>query len=125
VDGEGPKSEGVVEVDEMYLGGRQCGYKGKLKNKDVVIGIRERGGPLRLVHTKDRKAGAVYDVMEKHISKDVKAIMTDESPIYNFRMTQFKNVRRGRIRHKEHVRERRRSHEHRGIRIFTAQTRHH
>ncbi len=69
----------------------------------MVIGIRERGGPLRLVHTKDNKFGTVYDVMEKHISKNVKAIMTDESPIYNLRLTQFRNVRHGRIRHKDHV----------------------
>jgi hypothetical protein len=55
VDGEGPKFEGVVEVDETYIGGRQRGHKSKLKNKDVVIGIRERGGPLRLVHTKTPK----------------------------------------------------------------------
>jgi transposase-like protein len=100
VDGEGPKFEGVVEVDETYIGGRQRGHKSKLKNKDVVIGIRERGGPLRLVHTKDAKAGTLYDVMEKHVSKDAEAIMTDENPAYSFRLTQFRNVRHGRINHK-------------------------
>jgi transposase-like protein len=103
IEGETPKFEGVVEVDEMYLGGRQRGQKGKLQSKDVVIGIRERGGGLRLVHTKDSKAGTVYDVMEKHISKNVKAIMTDESGIYNFRFTQFRNTPHGRIRHRDRV----------------------
>jgi transposase-like protein len=100
MDGEGPKFEGVVEVDETYIGGRQRGHKSKLKNKDVVIGIRERGGPLRLVHSKDAKAGTLYDVMEKHVSKDAEAIMTDENPAYSFRLTQFRNVRHGRINHK-------------------------
>jgi len=103
VDGEGPKFEGIVEVDETYIGGRQRGHKSKLKNKDVVIGIRERGGPLRLVHTKDAKAGTLYDVMEKHVSKDAEAIMTDENPAYSFRLTQFRNVRHGRINHKSGV----------------------
>jgi transposase-like protein len=102
-EGDGPKLTGVVEVDEVYLGGKQRGQKGKLKNKDVVIGIRERKGPARLVHTENAKAGTVYEVVAKHISKDAQAIMTDENPIYNFRMTQFKNTRHGRIRHKSGV----------------------
>jgi transposase-like protein len=102
-EGEGPKLTGVVEVDEVYLGGKQRGQKGKLKNKDVVIGIRERKGPARLVHTENAKAGTVYEVVAKHISKDAQATMTDENPIYNFRMTQFKNARHGRIRHKSGI----------------------
>jgi hypothetical protein len=69
-EGDGPKLEGVVEVDEVYLGGKQRGQKGKLKNKEVVIGIRERKGPARLVHTENAKAGTVYEVVAKHISKD-------------------------------------------------------
>ena len=83
VDSEGPKLTGVVEVDETYIGGRQRGHKGKHKNKDVVIGVRERGGDLRLVHTADAHSGTLYDVIEKHISKDAQAIMTDENPAYN------------------------------------------
>lgn len=103
VDNDGPKLMGVVEVDETFIGGKQRGHRGKRRNKDVVIGVRERGGPLHLVHTKDAHAGTLYDVVEKHISKDAEAIMTDENPAYNFRMTQFRNVRHGRIKHKSHV----------------------
>jgi ISXO2 transposase-like protein/transposase-like zinc ribbon protein len=102
-DNDLPKLTGVVEVDEVYLGGKQRGHKSKLKNKDVVIGIRERKGAARLVHTKDAKAGTLYEVVAQHISKDAAAIMTDENPAYNFRMTQFKNVRHGRIKHKSGV----------------------
>lgn len=102
-EGEGPKLTGVVEVDEVYLGGKQRGHKGKRKNKDVVIGIRERKGPARLVHTKDAKAGTLYDVVAQHISKDAQAIMTDENPGYDFRMTQYRNTRHGRIKHKSGV----------------------
>ncbi len=103
VDSEGPKLTGVVEVDETYIGGRQRGHKSKLKNKDVVIGVRERGGDLRLVHTKDASASELYNVISKHVSKDAQAIMTDENPSYNFKMTQFRNVRHGRIRHRDKV----------------------
>jgi transposase-like protein len=103
VDSDGPKLTGVVEVDETYIGGKQRGHKSQLKNKDVVIGIRERGGDVRLVHTADAKEGTLYDVIAKHVSKDADAIMTDENPAYNFRLTQFKNVRHARIKHKDRV----------------------
>ena len=103
IDGDGPKMTGVVEVDETYIGGKQRGHKSKLKNKDVVIGVRERGGPVRLVHTADATADTLYGVIAKHVSKDAEAIMTDENPAYNFRLTQFKNVRHARIKHKSRV----------------------
>jgi transposase-like protein len=102
-EGDGPKLTGVVEVDEVYLGGKQRGRKGKLKNKEVVIGIRERKGPARLVHTADSKQGTLYEVVAKHISKDAEAIMTDENSAYNFRLTQFRNTRHGRIKHKSGI----------------------
>ena len=34
--------KGVVEVDETYIGGKQRGWRKKLKNKEVVMGIRSR-----------------------------------------------------------------------------------
>src|SRR5580698_4912892 len=46
-EGSIPPLGGVVEIDETYIGGPQRGHKGKLKNKEVVLGMRERGGPLR------------------------------------------------------------------------------
>jgi transposase-like protein len=103
VDANAPKLTGIVEVDETYIGGKHRGHKGKLKNKDVVIGVRERGGPLRFVQTKDNAADTIYQVIADHVDKDAKAIMTDESPAYNFKLTQFHKVRHGRIRHKDGV----------------------
>jgi transposase-like protein len=98
-----PKLSGIVEVDETYIGGKQRGHRSKLKNKDVVIGVRERGGPVRLVQTPDNKADTVYQVIADHVAKDAQAIMTDESPIYNFESTQFRNVRHERIKHKDKI----------------------
>jgi transposase-like protein len=98
-----PKLKGTIEIDETYIGGKQRGNKGKLKNKDVVIGVRERGGELRLVQTPDNKEDTVYQVIADNVAKDAEAIMTDESRIYNFRNTQFHKVRHERIKHKEKI----------------------
>jgi transposase-like protein len=103
VDANAPKLKGIVEVDETYIGGKQRGHRSKLKNKDVVIGVRERGGSVRYVHTPDNKADTIYQVIAENVDKDAQAIMTDENPAYNFKLTQFKDVRHGRIRHKDKV----------------------
>jgi transposase-like protein len=102
-EGAIPKLGGIVEVDETYIGGKQKGHHRQLKNKDVVVGVRERGGPLYLVHTKDAKEGTLYDVIAAHVSKDAKAIMTDENPAYNFKLTQFEKTRHGTIKHRSRV----------------------
>lgn len=103
VETDAPKMKGVVEVDETYIGGKQRGHRSKLKNKDVVVGIRERGGPVRFVQTPDNKAGTLYNVIADHVAKDAEAIMTDENPAYNFRYTQYKDTRHGRIKHKDKI----------------------
>ena len=103
---EGLKLTGTVEIDETYIGGKQRGHKSKLKNKDVVLGIRQRGGPLKLVQVKDNKAGTLYDVIAEHVdSKAAQHIVTDDAGAYNFRFTKFRNVKHSKIRHsaKEYV----------------------
>ena len=45
---DGLKLTGTVEIDETYIGGKQKGHKRKKLNKDVVLGMRQRGGPLKL-----------------------------------------------------------------------------
>ena|ERR1700676_4226972 len=77
----GPKLSGTVELDETYVGGKQKGkgvYYGK-KSKAVVVGLRERGGELRLVHTNDARAVTLKTVMDANVSPDVERIMTDDS----------------------------------------------
>jgi hypothetical protein len=103
---EGLKLTGTVEIDETYIGGKQRGHKSKLKNKDVVLGIRQRGGPLKLVQVKDNKAGTLYDAISQHVDKGVEKIMTDDAGAYNFRITKFRNAKHSKIRHshKEYVR---------------------
>ena len=76
---------GVVEVDETYVGGK-VKRKGKpvvqKEKKDVVIGLIERGGRLRLVHVADNKMTIVEPVIEKHVSPDA-LLQTDDSVIYH------------------------------------------
>jgi transposase-like protein len=76
---------GVVEVDETYVGGK-VKRKGrpfvKKDKKDVVIGLIERGGKLRLVPVADAKMSIIEPVIEKHVSPDA-TLQTDDSPIYH------------------------------------------
>jgi len=104
-DPDGLKLTGTVEIDETYVGGKQRGHKSKLKNKDVVLGLRQRGGPLRLVHVADNKGGTLYEAIATRMDKGVEKIMTDDAGAYNFRITQFRNAKHSKIRHsrKEYV----------------------
>lgn len=84
-EGAIPMLGGIVEIDEVYIGGKIKGHgvlAGK-RNKKVVVGMRERKGPLRLVHTSDAKAATLKAVIDEHISKDVEYYMTDESTALN------------------------------------------
>jgi transposase-like protein len=78
-EGALPPLGGIVEIDETYLGGKQKGHAGKLKNKDVVVGVRQRGGPLRFIQTKDATANTLRQIIEHNLSPDVEIVMTDDS----------------------------------------------
>jgi transposase-like protein len=75
---------GKVEMDETYIGGkrRQTIGAGPRTDKEIVIGIRQRGGALRLFHTKDVKAGTLAKYIRQNISKDVEVFLTDEFTAY-------------------------------------------
>jgi transposase-like protein len=75
---------GIVEMDETYLGGRKrgCGVKAGKAAKQVVIGIKQRGGNLRLFHAPNAKIETLAKYLKEHVSADVEYIMTDEFPAY-------------------------------------------
>ena len=80
-----PMMGGTVEVDETYIGGKQhtyskAGYGDS--NKQIVIGIRQRGGDLRFFHAHDVKSGTLAKYIQDNISEDVDVIMTDELNAY-------------------------------------------
>lgn len=76
---------GTVEVDETYVGGR---VKGKGRgphlsgNKETVIGIRQRGGPLRFFHVEDARSGTLEKYIKENVSGDVEFIITDDASAY-------------------------------------------
>lgn len=78
----------AVEVDETYVGARTHRRRGhgryKSKPDDVVLGMVERGGRLKLVPVADAKSAILKAPMEKHISHTVGTIYTDGHPIYVF-----------------------------------------
>jgi transposase-like protein len=100
-EGAIPKLGGTVEIDETYIGGKQRGkgHAHKFDNKDCVIGMVQRGGQLRLVQVPDHKADTVYDVIAEHVDKGVSRIMTDESRIYNFKLTKYHHTKHQRVNH--------------------------
>jgi transposase-like protein len=79
-----PMLDGTVEMDETRVGGKQRhpGRGSATTNKEVVVGIRQRGGALRFFHAEDAKSGTLAKYIRENISEDVDVIVTDEWPAY-------------------------------------------
>jgi len=81
-----PMLDGTVEMDETYVGGKSRGYghswRGERHTKQVVIGIRQRGGDVRFFHAEDARKGTLAKYIQENISTDVDVIITDELPAY-------------------------------------------
>ena len=99
-----PMLAGKIEMDETYVGGRLLGHgvgAGKAA-KEVVIGIRQRNGDLRMFHASDAKAGTIAQYIRENVSEDVDVIFTDDFAAYPFAMKQagVKPRKHKSIRHK-------------------------
>jgi hypothetical protein len=92
--GGGSPLSGIVEVDETYIGGKLRGRKRLADSKQIVVGLRQRGGDLKLIHTQRFNTQIAHDITFEHISPDVEKIMTDDSSIYNFNLTKFQGKHR-------------------------------
>jgi transposase-like protein len=83
---EKPMLDGTVEMDETYVGGKVRGFvDGRVAasdNKEVVIGIRQRGGDLRFFHAEDAKSGTLAQYIKENVSTDVEVIVTDDWVAY-------------------------------------------
>ena len=81
-----PMLDGTVEMDETYVGGIQRGHQNKpghgLSKKQIVVGLRQRGGPVRFFHAEDAKSGTLAQYIRDNISEDVEVIVTDEYNSY-------------------------------------------
>jgi transposase-like protein len=92
--------DGTVEIDETYIGGKF--RKGMPRTeKQVVIGIRQRGGQLHLIHAADAKAKTVREILGGNLSEDVDLIITDEATIYPFALTKDQLTKHKTIQHKK------------------------
>src|SRR6266481_6376700 len=82
---EGGLLTGVVETDETYLTPKKP-RKGKpyvkKETTDVVLGMIERGGKLRLIPMTDSKMSIIEPEIVKHIHPDA-TLQTDESAVYS------------------------------------------
>jgi transposase-like protein len=83
------KLSGIVEVDETYIGGKSIrrGVARKPRpKKDMVIGMRERGGRVRFFHVPNLKKDTMKKLLDRHIAIDTKKIVTDSAIVYDFAM---------------------------------------
>jgi transposase-like protein len=104
-EGAIPKLGGVVEIDETYVGGKYRGRRGAKKDKDVVMGIRERGGDLRLFQISAPTSDALGKHIKENISPDVEKVMTDEWAAYPaaFIASGIKGGKHETIKHKDKI----------------------
>jgi transposase-like protein len=76
---------GTIEMDETYVGGRRrgsWGVRGRGCDKEIVVGIKQRGGELRFFHAGDVKSGTLAKFIKENVSEDVDVIMTDDFMSY-------------------------------------------
>src|SRR5262249_21231577 len=76
-DAQPGKLSGTVEMDETYVGGksRPGSRRGRGTTKEIVIGIRQRGGDLRFFRAEDVKSGTLAKFIKENVSDDVDVIM--------------------------------------------------
>jgi transposase-like protein len=83
---EKPMLYGTVEMDETYVGGVQRGHQHKPGHpecrKQIVVGLRQRGGDTRFFHAEDAKSGTLAKYIRENVSEDVDVIVTDEFNAY-------------------------------------------
>jgi len=75
---------GTIEVDETYVGGkpRKGSKRGRGTPKEIVIGIRQRGGDLRFFRSEDVTSGSLAKYIRENVSEDVDVVMTDDFSAY-------------------------------------------
>ena len=87
-----PALEGEVEMDEMYLGGRETnkheskrteGTQGRsTKTKTPIFGMVEREGSVRALKVEDTRAKTLMPIIKQFVAENAK-VFTDELSAYN------------------------------------------
>lgn len=84
MESEGDPLNGVVEVDETYIGGRSSGQGGYRKKMAMVVGAKERGGDLR-VTSYGRNASPSHGTLGDFVSENIargSTVYTDDGHGY-------------------------------------------
>lgn len=83
-DGIAPLLNGIVEVDETYVGGKVRGKgRGYRGNKAIAMGVIQRGGEVRLQTVKRGDRETLHKFIHSKTADDCPAIYTDENPAYD------------------------------------------
>jgi len=97
------KLSGTVEIDETYVGGKKRRWR-RGSDKQVVVGIRQRNGDLRLIHAEDARSETVREIIQANVGGHVEVIMTDESAIYPWALSKIEKKKHRTVCHsKEYV----------------------
>jgi len=89
---------GTVEIDETYVAGKKRRWRAK-NAEQVVIGIRQRNGDLRLIRASDARSATVREIINANIGAHVEVIMTDESAIYPWALNHMQKERHKTVNH--------------------------
>ena len=80
---------GTVEVDKAYLGGKEMNKHENKKvhgehfaEKQIVLGVRERGGRTRVVPIENADKPTPHRLVRRHIRPNP-TVCTDDSPSYH------------------------------------------
>jgi transposase-like protein len=97
---QGGKLGGEVEIDETFIGGKARNmHKSKRarvisgtggKDKEIVLGILERGGNVRVMHIENRRKAELQAHVREHVEAGA-AIFTDELLSYDGLNEDFKH----------------------------------
>ncbi len=81
---EDTELNGIIEVDEAYVGGKRKGIRGRgALGKTGVVGMIERGGQVRLETIAKMDKETLTKFIESHMGKNVKMVITDAHKGYN------------------------------------------
>jgi len=80
------KMDGIVEVDETYIGGKSKNMHAKdrkarkqYSNKATVVGVLERDGEIRVAHIKKEQAPSM---VHENVCSEKGVVMTDAAVVY-------------------------------------------